>query len=147
MLSPEMTAFMEGVRRRRSELRQAMGDLERALARPANPEWIGRVRQALDRMNGDLRDHVVASEGADGLYAQILADAPHLSARVEHLVREHEALTTAIGALVTAAESDSPDVVALRDQGTDFLVRLSRHRQAGSDLMFDAYDLDVGGET
>ena len=61
--------------------------------------------------------------------------------------REHAVLGTAIGSLVAAAEADEPDVTALRTDGTDFLVRLSRHRQAGSDLMFDAYDLDVGGET
>jgi hypothetical protein len=34
----------------------------------------------------------------------------------------------------------------LREQGTDLLGDLMRHRQRGSDLVFSAYELDIGGE-
>jgi hypothetical protein len=39
------------------------------------------------------------------------------------------------------------DVDRVRDLGTALLGRLVRHRQRGSDLIFDAYDFDIGGET
>ena len=37
------------------------------------------------------------------------------------------------------------DVADLRERGTDLLARLSRHRQRGADLIFEAYDTDIGG--
>ena len=39
------------------------------------------------------------------------------------------------------------DVDRVRELGPALLGRLVRHRQRGSDLMFDAYDYDIGGET
>ena len=34
-----------------------------------------------------------------------------------------------------------------RQRGATFLGMLSRHRQRGADLVFDAYQTDIGGET
>ena len=39
------------------------------------------------------------------------------------------------------------DVDSIRESATTFLGRLSRHRQRGADLVFDAYQTDIGGET
>jgi hypothetical protein len=39
------------------------------------------------------------------------------------------------------------DVDKVRDLGTALLGRLVRHRQRGSDLVFEAYEFDIGGET
>jgi len=39
------------------------------------------------------------------------------------------------------------DVDSVRDLGTALLGRLVRHRQRGSDLVFEAYEVDIGGET
>jgi hypothetical protein len=45
----------------------------------------------------------------------------------------------------------APDVVGdvdrVRDLGTALLGRLVRHRQRGADLVFEAYEFDIGGET
>jgi hypothetical protein len=38
-------------------------------------------------------------------------------------------------------------VDSVRDLGTALLGRLVRHRQRGSDLVFEAYEVDIGGET
>lgn len=43
--------------------------------------------------------------------------------------------------------ADVDDVDRIRDLGTALLGRLVRHRQRGFDLVFDAYDFDIGGET
>ena len=39
------------------------------------------------------------------------------------------------------------DVARVRGLGTALLGRLVRHRQRGSDLIFEAYQFDIGGET
>ncbi|HYU67411.1 MAG TPA: hypothetical protein VEK09_11695 [Jatrophihabitantaceae bacterium] len=42
----------------------------------------------------------------------------------------------------------SPEHVAqLRTRGIDLLTRLDKHRQRGADLVFEAYETDIGGET
>ncbi len=39
------------------------------------------------------------------------------------------------------------DVDTVRDLGTALISVLLRHRQRGSDLVFEAYEVDIGGET
>ena len=37
------------------------------------------------------------------------------------------------------------DLPAFREELTTLMGRLRRHRQAGSDLIYEAYDVDLGG--
>ena len=37
------------------------------------------------------------------------------------------------------------DVLALREEVTALMGQLVRHRQSGSDLVFEAYEVDLGG--
>jgi hypothetical protein len=39
------------------------------------------------------------------------------------------------------------DVDTVRDRGTALLGRLVRHRQRGSELVYEAYTVDIEGET
>jgi hypothetical protein len=39
------------------------------------------------------------------------------------------------------------DVDTVRDRGTALLGQLVRHRQRGSDLIYEAYSAEIGGET
>jgi hypothetical protein len=39
------------------------------------------------------------------------------------------------------------DVDHVRELGTTLLGALVRHRQRGADLVFEAYQVDIGGET
>jgi hypothetical protein len=39
------------------------------------------------------------------------------------------------------------DVADVRAMGVALLGRLVRHRQAGADLVYEAYEADTGGET
>ena len=65
------------------------------------------------------------------------------------LTREHEVVKDQIDALISAA--GAPDgagnVDEVRERGTALVARLLRHRQRGSDLIFEAYEADIGGET
>lgn len=46
-----------------------------------------------------------------------------------------------------SAAHTSEDVERVRRVGTILLGRLVRHRQHGSDLLYEAYESDIGGET
>lgn len=145
-------ALLEELRRRRAELRESMDTLEGALAAPATGDparWAQRVHVALVELAGDLREHIEITEGPDGLHHDLLASAPRLSGPVARLTEEHALIRGELEdllATITAADAGA-DVDNVRELGTGVLGGLVRHRQRGSDLVFEAYAVDIGGET
>jgi hypothetical protein len=144
--------LLEELRRHRAELRESISALEDALAAPAagdSVRWAQRVHVAVVELAGDLREHVDLTEGPDGLYREVLTTTPRLSGAVDALTREHVLIRGQVDSLL--ARVGASDVVAdvdrVRDLGTALLGRLVRHRQRGSDLVFEAYEFDIGGET
>lgn len=143
--------FLEELRRHRAQLRESIGALEAALAAPAAADrarWAQRVHVALVELAGDFRHHVEVTEGPDGLYRDLLETSPRLSGAVARLTREHTLIRERVDSLLT--ELTAPDVTEhldrIRTLSTALLGRLVRHRQLGSDLVFDAYEFDIGGE-
>ncbi len=140
------------LRRLRAELHGSIAAVEQALAAPAPGRvaaWAERVDVALLELSADFREHVVMTEAADGLHGDVLATAPRLSNAVARLVAEHAVITDLVGSLITRVSHPVPDddVDAIRDLGTALLGRLARHRQRGADLIYEAYEVDLGGET
>ncbi len=145
-------AFLEELRRHRAQLRESMSALEDALAGPATADqsrWAARVQAALVEVSGDFRAHVDMTEGPEGLYRELLKTSPRLTGAVDTLTREHLLISGQIDQLLTRVSA--PDVMAhvddVRGPGTTLLGGLVRHRQRGSDLVFEAYEFDIGGET
>jgi hypothetical protein len=143
---------LDELRRRRSEMREAMEALEAALARPlhtAGPAWTERVHIALIELSVDLRDHIHITEGPGGVHEQIVQAAPRLAHGVTQLTSDHARLREMLErALTTAGGHEAEDHVELtREYGTALLGRLVRHRQLSSDLIFEALQVDIGGET
>ena len=144
--------FLEELRRQRAELRESMSALEDALAAPATSDrdrWAQRVHVAVVELAGDFREHVDLTEGPHGLYGELLKTSPRLSGAVTTLTREHVLISGQVDGLLArvAAPEDFGDADRVRDLGTALLGRLVRHRQRGSDLVFEAYEFDIGGET
>jgi hypothetical protein len=147
------------VRRRRAELLESINALEQALAAPVPSgqiRWVQGVSDALLELSGDFHEHVEITEGPNGLYARVNRSSPRLAHQVERLTQDHATLTDLISALLTVvgqaagtfARGDSM-VVALdevRDRGTILIGALVRHRQRGSDLMYEGYSVDIGGQ-
>jgi hypothetical protein len=79
----------------------------------------------------------------------VVANAPRLAHAVHRLVAEHSVITELVDQLASRARntSTSNDVAELRRGGTALLGRLVKHRQRGADLVFEAYQTDIGGET
>jgi hypothetical protein len=137
-------------RLRRLSLRAWMGTVEAALATPAVTRiaaWRQDVLGALYGLETCLREHTAATEGPAGFHADMVTAAPRLANAVERLAVEHVTMDAALRALLaetSTAASDS-DVDGVRDRGTALLTLLSKHRQRGADLIFEAYEADLGG--
>lgn len=141
---------LDALRRRRAELRESMSALERALAAPpaeSQGQWLERVLEALDELAADFATHIEITEGPDGLYHELLGIAPRLSDAVAHLTKEHGEIRGHLDDMLGTANAPAADVQQLREQGTVLLGRLVRHRQRGSDLVYEAYEVDIGGDT
>ena len=147
--TPEQV-LLDAVRRRRAGLHESMIALEQAFAAPApgrHGAWVQRVHAALAELVADFRAHIDITEGPSGLYADLCTTEPRLSYAVARLTREHAHIRELIDDLLARASgSDVNDVDAVRDVGTALLGSLVRHRQHGSDLIYEAYAFDVGGE-
>ena len=140
---------LEALRRRRAELREAMTELEGALAAAGTGRavvWGERVHDALLAVADDWGEHVAVTEGPGGLHEAILAQSVRLANGVDALAAEHELIAADIAAAVaaSAAPVGEWDVDGIRDQAVALLGRLARHRQRGADLIYDAYALDLG---
>ena len=145
-------ALLEELRRHRAELRESMSALEDALAAPVTADqarWAQRVNAALMEVSGDFRTHIEITEGHNGLYRDLLKTSPRLSGAVAELTHEHVLITGQVDNLLArvAAQDVIEDADRVRGRGTAILGRLVRHRQRGSDLVFEAYEFDIGGET
>jgi hypothetical protein len=143
--------LLEALRQKRADLRDAMSVLEIALAAPApgRPDaWAQRIHVALVELSADFRDHVDITESPGGLYPGLLSTAPRLSNAIDRLTREHTQIADLLdGLLVCVSGPDGQDVDPVRDLGMALLGNLARHRQHGSDLVYEAYAVDIGGET
>ena len=144
--------LLEELRRHRAELRESMGALEGALASPAASDrsrWTQRVEAALAEVAGDFRAHVDITEGPNGFYVELLATSPRLAGAVDELTQDHVLIGDQIDDLLArvAGPDGSASVDGVRRSATALLGRIVRHRQRGSDLVFEAYDFDIGGET
>jgi hypothetical protein len=132
-------------RQRRVELKQAMSAAEIAAAGAAgDPTWRDDLRVALTDLRLAWDGHVGEVEGPEGLLPELVAKAPRLSSKVGRLGEEHAELRERIDeALVHLGSADVADV---RAELLDVLVAIARHRQAGADLVYEAYNVDIGGE-
>ena len=143
-------AYLKQVQAQRAELGESMAALQAALDLPAGlgPTWRGRVRAALTELAHDLRDHVELTESAGGFYDDILTKAPRLSHAVADQKGEHAALLLEVERLLAERDEGMPGAEAVdghRESANHFLGQLVRHRQQGSDLTYEAYEVDLGG--
>jgi hypothetical protein len=143
-------AELDAVRIRRAELRENIDAMERALASPARGRavvWGEAVHAGLVSVSDDFGAHVEVTEGPGGLHQAILSGDLRLANAVGALTAEHAQIAADIAALV--ADSRAPvtptDVDDLRERATQLLGHLIRHRQKGADLIYEAFETDIGG--
>jgi hypothetical protein len=134
--------------RLRHLLGEAASRLELAIAAPYqdNDLWRKQVDADLEQLRFSLMEHIELTEADDGLLDQIIEDAPRLIPDVDVILADHAELCEAVDlAKDIVAHAGIEDAHEIRAAVLDLLARLFAHRQRGADLVFDAYNVDIGG--
>jgi hypothetical protein len=125
-----------------------MQRVELAAAAPAaKGSWIRELAQNLRQLEVAFDQHIRDVQSPSGLLDQIVDQAPRLQRSVEASKADHAAVAEAVKqAVALAGADDAADRVdEVREATMAALVALARHRQKGADLIYDAYDVDIGG--
>lgn len=146
------TAAVARARGPRADLAAAVVSLEKAAAAPARgrlTDWAMDTHDALVDVGAAFERHIAVTEGPDGLLEQIRAAAPRLTASAAELSDEHQDLRRRIAAALdlargAAGRTDATAATEVREAVNALLLDISRHRQAGSDLVFEAFEVDIG---
>ncbi|HEY7606825.1 MAG TPA: hypothetical protein VHK02_10015 [Actinomycetota bacterium] len=150
------TSALQAAKGQRLSLRRAIAELEEALATPDDPDGLGgqdrlgvRLAPPLEHLQEVFAVHVEITEAPGGLYQEILENAPRLANRVTRFRREHAEITDGIRrGLAECATATTPEATtALRDRSVRLFADLVRHRKRGLDLVYEAYHVDIGGES
>ncbi len=130
---------------RRNELHRAMERLEATVARPAAPDgWADAVDASLLELEDALGAHIREVEAPDGLLAEIVDVAPRLVSDVETIKNEHvELVASWARARQSLGGNGAASVTEVRRRIISLLGRLAIHRQRGSDLVYEAYNVDI----
>jgi hypothetical protein len=148
-LNPDV---LRSVVQRRVSLRSAMTSLEVSLAARSSGrtlDWRVRVAMSLHGLGECMNNHIASTEGPGGFHEQIVSAAPRLARSVTISVTEHRKICDLIAAVQTAVNRESEDADAdvdeVRESGTRLVALVARHRQRGADMVYEAYQTDLGG--
>ena len=153
-VDPTGAAALEDVRLRRAGLKSALSNLELALAAAAPgrlEEWASGVSESLAVLHEVWTRHIVETEAPGAFLDELVAEAPRLATPAARLRGEHTEILGVIDRAELALRDLPPEdeqdefVDHLRAQLTEMLYALARHRQRGADLVYEAYDVDLGG--
>ena len=148
-----LTPALEQARQRRKTLHDTLVHLEEALSSPAAgriPDWTAGVSKELTEVRDAFEQHVTVTEEPEGLYDEIFERAPRLAVNVQRLRDEHPQITAAIEQMIQRLEQVEIGGSAwplddARDDLQRFIGTVIKHRQKGADLVWEAYNVDIGG--
>lgn len=130
---------------RRIGLKNAVSRVETAAASAsARPGWRDELLGELVELGIALDQHVEEVEGVDGLLAELTTVAPRLVNKINRVRDEHPGLCSDLADTINRVTS-SEDVDEVRRTVLEVLTAIARHRQAGADLVYDGYSVDIGG--
>jgi hypothetical protein len=148
------TTALEAAKGQRLSLRRAIGQLEEGLTEPAvgrAKDWAANLAPVLDDLKTVFSVHVEVTEGPGGLYEEIMENAPRLANKIDRFTREHASITHQLDQAMASVRLIQGQDATASDDLRDALVRLFadlvRHRRRGVDLVYEAYHVDIGGES
>jgi len=122
-----------------------MAGVETAIARPASADgWSSLAETAVAGLRSALAAHIADVEAPDGLLVEILHKAPRLAADIKQIEIEHVDLVGSLDRVEETFEAQGesrPQII--RQAVLSLLGDLALHRQHGSDLVYDAYFVDI----
>ena len=121
--------------------------MEHAISTPVwDPAWRPGVSRAVAQLKAAFAEHVDRTEGPSGLYAGVLDDAPRLARHFSGLVDDHETVQSALDELEDRLDA-AHDHEVVRWEAAQLIRAVWAHRQRAADLLYEAYETDLGGET
>jgi hypothetical protein len=146
------SAALQAARARRADLRHVLVDLEASLAAPmANRvgDWAMRVHDTLVDVAAAFERHIAVTEGPGGLFTEVRTAAPRLAKALEQLSDDHARVRREMADKLEVirdviASTDRDRARQVRADLVDVLGALTRHRQEGADLVYEAYAVDIG---
>jgi len=151
-LVPQLTPTLETAADIRADLHRAMIEAEDAIAAAAPgrfAEWTEAVLKALVHVHTAFHSHIEIAEGDEGVYEEVLEREPRLRDAVEKMKGEHPEVLAMIhepyNRLRLRAADEYIPAEEIRDAVMKVLGKITRHRQKGADLVWEAYFVDLGG--
>jgi hypothetical protein len=152
-MDEKLTPALSEARQRRATLHDALVHLEMAISSPAAgriEEWTTGVVKEFTGVRDAFDQHVLVTEKPGGLYEEIIVRAPRLDGTVTRLRHEHPTISTQITEILgrisgVQVGSDEWPLDMARDDLQRFIGTVIRHRQRGADLVWEAYNVDIGG--
>jgi hypothetical protein len=155
------TGALEAAKGPRLSLRRALADFEDALAAPSpgrTGDWASRLTAVLEHVRSVWAVHVEVTEGPGGLYEEIMENTPRLANMIDRFRREHATIAGNLDAVMARLQAAPDEAVpdgdggatadeALRTRLVQLFADLVRHRKRGLDLVYEAYHVDIGGES
>ena len=148
----DLTPALAETARRRADLHHALVAVEVAISSPAvgrESDWTKGVVLRLEDLGRAIDEHIEVTERPEGLYDEIASKAPRLSMKIGRLREEHPVLRDGTSELVDRLQmhgiGEAWSVDEARDDLQRLLGKIVRHRQLGADLVWEAYNLDIGG--
>jgi hypothetical protein len=148
----DLTPTLAETARRRADLHHALLEVEQASSRAAvgrEADWTKEVVLHLEGMARAIEEHIQVTERAGGLYEEISSKAPRLAGKIDRLREEHPELRERTAELITRLQTtgigEAWPLEDARDDLQRLLGKVVKHRQLGADLVWEAYNLDIGG--
>jgi len=149
---PQLTPTLETAADIRADLHRAMIEAEDAIAAAAPgrfAEWTEAVLKALVHVHTAFHSHIEIAEGDEGVYEEVLEREPRLRDAVAKMKNEHPEVLGMIhepyNRLRLRAADEYIPAEEIRDAVMKVLGKITRHRQRGADLVWEAYFVDLGG--
>lgn len=126
-------------------MRDAMAEVENAASRAIGAEdWLPTLVHALVDLREALDAHTTEVEGPNGILADLVDRAPRLSAGVDEMRSDHARVARELSATLSEAHDMTPP--DLRARALEILGELAEHRMKGADLVYEAFNADIGGQ-
>ncbi len=137
------------VRIGRDELYVAILGLENAVSAPSKGrivDWAHRVTDHVEQLRAAFKNHVAITENAGGLFDDIMDQAPRLAHAIAELRLDHKSLRSLLDDAEPSIQDvhDDTGVEKTRASVLDLIRDLLEHRHRGSELVYDAYNVDLG---
>ena len=150
----ERTPTLQEAARRRKTLHEALVALEFATSSPAAgriPDWTRHVVKEVTAVRDAWDQHVEHTEKPGGLYEEIVGISPRLSGNgrpsPRRAPRDHRRRSARCspGSSRSRSEASRGRSTTRETTSSGSSAGSIRHRQKGADLVWEAYNVDIGG--